>query len=272
MSRQNANTNLLYKLHPLQWSVVALLILNIVALFAPSGDEATTDEPLIDVGDLVLITDSDYTVDEIADSPSVKVLPPHVGDNTLVQSLAIQNNLVPHTQSQPEFVSHSQIDIAPVVEERLVCYEIGPIISEEVESFFQKALMPKGMALETNVVKHQEPIGYWVFMPPLRSKALGRLKVEEIKLKGVKDVVLLTKNKPRYAISLGIFKEEKFAKQRLLKIQSIGFDAKMEVRYKSLDEKWMFIEVAEKDNISIEEWDALIANHQAIEFRPQDCK
>jgi len=267
MNRQNANPNFLYKLHPLQWSVVALLILNLVAPFAPSDNEPSLEQIDEDMGNIVLISDESGALSHESVEQALLVEP---SEHTIASSqmhtnprmLNAELTLFPETNME-----------APAQEtDKLVCYEIGPLVTEEMEEFLKKTLMPKGMALEINIVKQKEKIGYWVFIPPLRSKALGRLKVEEIKLKGVKDVVLLTKNKPRYSISLGIFNDEKFATQRLLKIQALGFNAKQEVRYKSLDEKWMFIEVAEKDDIKPEEWQDLLVNYQPVKFRSQECK
>ena len=267
MNRQNANPNFLYKLHPLQWSVVALLILNLVAPFAPSGDKLSLEQLDEDMGNIVLISDNSGA---LSDDSVEQTLLVESSEDVIASSQMHTNPRMLNTELT--LFSETKMEASVPAADKLICYEIGPLVTEETEEFLKKMLMPKGMALEINTVKQQEKIGYWVFIPPLRSKALGRLKVEEIKLKGVKDVVLLTRNEPRYSISLGIFNDEKFAIQRLLKIQALGFDAQQEVRYKSLDEKWMFIEVAEKDDIKPEEWEDLLVNYQPIKFRSQECK
>ncbi len=267
MNRQNANSNFLYKLHPLQWSVVALLILNFVAPFAPSGNDISVEQINEDMGNIALISDNSGALSHIPIEQALQVEPSEYA----ITSSQLHTN--PRTlNNELALISEMTMEAPIQGTDKLVCYEIGPLVSEEMEDFLKKTLMPKGMALEKNIVKQREKIGYWVFIPPLRSKALGRLKVEEIKLKGVEDVVLLIKNKPRYSISLGIFNEKKFATQRLLKIQALGFDAKQEVRYKSLDEEWLFIEVAEKDDIKPQEWEDLLVNYQPVKFRSQECK
>jgi len=271
MNRLNANTNILYKLHPMQWSVVALLVLNLIAPFAPSEDESALDLMLEDIGhvelvDSLLLSDENIELSAKGLVASETTMPPQ----EIQHSLSTDVSINPQLMLEEEVLSG--IGIHKSQEEKLICYEIGPVTSNEVEAGLKRVLMPKGMALDMSVVKHQEAIGYWVFLPPLRSKALGRLKVEEIKLKGIRDVVLLTKNNPKFAISLGIFETKKFATKRLLEIQSLGFDAKLETRYKSLDEKWMVVEVAERDDNSMEAWDELVGNYQPIEIRQIDCK
>ena len=268
MNRQSSNSNFLYKLHPLQWSAVALLILNMVAPFAPSGDAFVPELQVADVGEILLISsptvESDLAEDEIVlsiNQSSADVLLNNAPHNPLP---TMANHGIA-AEPLPEF------ELSIPETKQLLCYEVGPIVSQEMEDFFRNVLMPKGMALETHVVKHQEPIGFWVFIPPFRSKALGRLKVEEIKLKGVEDVVLLTRNNPRYAISLGIYNDKKFATKRLLEIESLGFEAKLDVRYKSVDEKWLFVEVEKRDDISTTQWDSLLANYPPVRLRTREC-
>ena len=266
---RSANSNILYKLHPLQWSVVALFILNLVVPFAPSGDDVIPELQVADVGEILLI--STPATEDMHSLEEQFVLP--TSDMAMIEP----NNSMPH--QSPVIVANQSIEVQPLpevdveipVNKQLLCYEIGPITDDEMEGYFRDVLMPKGMALQTQMVKHQEPIGFWVFIPPLRSKALGRLKVEEIKLKGVKDVVLLTRNNPRYAISLGIYHDKKFATKRLLEIEALGFEAKLDVRYKSLDEKWLFVEVEKRDDIIREQWDSALANYPAASLRTREC-
>ena len=54
--------------------------------------------------------------------------------------------------------------------------------------------------------------GYWVYIPPLRSKAAVNQKIEEIKAKGIEEYFVIQDSRKWFnAISLGVFKTEEAA-------------------------------------------------------------
>ena len=114
--------------------------------------------------------------------------------------------------------------------------------------------------------RSEDNLGYWVFIPPLRSRALGRLKVEELKLKGFTDVVLLSRNEPINAVSLGVFKDQKNAYQLLNKAQSLGFEAKMDIRKQSLGEMWLAVEVRQQKDLDEAGWAELLVNYPNVQI------
>lgn len=74
--------------------------------------------------------------------------------------------------------------------------------------------------------------GYWVYIPPLPTKALLNKKIEEIKALGIEDYFIVReKRKWNNAISLGIFKTEDAAKKFLALMKKKGIrSAKMDER------------------------------------------
>jgi len=119
--------------------------------------------------------------------------------------------------------------------------------------------------------RSDENLGYWVFIPPLRSKPLARLKVEELKLNGFNDVVLLTRNEPINAVSLGVFADQKNAYKHMLRAQSLGFDAKMDIRNQSLGEMWLSVEVSQGKDLDDEGWGELIKDYPHVQVHAVNC-
>jgi cell division septation protein DedD len=65
--------------------------------------------------------------------------------------------------------------------------------------------------------------GYWVYMPPLKTKAEADRKVGELKALGVTEFFIVQDaTQWRYAISLGIFRTEEAAKSFLAKLRERG--------------------------------------------------
>jgi len=152
-----------------------------------------------------------------------------------------------------------------------VCYQLGPFLEEEDVERVKHKVAGYEFDIRRKVDREKRIAGYWVYLDPERSRALGRLKVEEVKLKGLSDVVLLTQNNPRYAISLGFFKDKAFAGRRLLKAQSLGLDAKMDVRYKNQDYQWLLIQTSVKNDLSQKEWLKVLRGYQNIQLKTINC-
>ena len=68
-----------------------------------------------------------------------------------------------------------------------------------------------------------ESVGYWIYIPPLRTKAEAEKKIAELNKLGVEGYFLVQESGQWYnAISLGVFKTEDAAKAFLAKLQEKG--------------------------------------------------
>ena len=152
-----------------------------------------------------------------------------------------------------------------------ICYEVGPLKSDDEQIKLQNLVEIKGMFASVKYSRSNEKLGYWVFVPPLRSRPLARLKVEELKLNGFNDVVLLTRNEPINAVSLGVFSDQKNAYKHMLRAQSLGFDAKMDIRYQSLGEMWLSVEVNQGKDLDDEGWGELIKDYPHVQIHSINC-
>ncbi len=168
-------------------------------------------------------------------------------------------------ESDQHLSEHHELPAGPV------CYEVGPVINAakktELENFFH--------ALDVDIRSTSRSVekdaGYWVYLPPRRSVAIGRLLVEEIKLKGLDDVGLLIRHEPKLAISFGVFKQKNNAHRRLLKAQSLGFDARMEKRRVAEDQVWLLLTSQAGDVLSEQERSNFLQQHAPIELKTIIC-
>lgn len=67
-----------------------------------------------------------------------------------------------------------------------------------------------------------ETNGWWVYIPPLASKADADKKAGELKQFGVTDYFIVQEGTSRHAISLGVFSTEKGAQERLAQLREAG--------------------------------------------------
>ncbi len=67
-----------------------------------------------------------------------------------------------------------------------------------------------------------EGSGWWVFVPPLPSKAAAEKKAGELRQFGITDYFIVPDGFSRYAISLGVFSSEKGGQDRLAELKDKG--------------------------------------------------
>lgn len=195
-----------------------------------------------------------------------------------------KQSALPEKMSKPKMLPESTLQTTateptqfmdPVAQEQMeperVCYEFGPLKDDKQKAELESQFQLRGMLTSLKLDTVQKDLGYWVFLPPVRSQALGRLKVEEIKLKGIKDVNLLVAHEPKLAISLGMFKNEKNANKRMLHAQSIGLDARIDIRHVEQNEMWIALETRRENDLSEEEWMKLMQQYSPIELKTTVC-
>jgi len=113
--------------------------------------------------------------------------------------------------------------------------------------------------------------GYWVFVPPLRSQVAMERKIAELRKLGVEEYFpVLDQGRWRYAISLGVFRNEEGAGRYLAQLRQMG------VRSATVGEREQrVIQTAFLISDPTEEESAKLAQLQTefpgSEFRAVDC-
>ena len=255
----------LRKISPFLWISSLLLVSNLVIyLFPGIAVSVPETEPLEKYAEIVTIEPSLKAVAEIVTEETVEKA-------EVVGEHATKAEIPVHEQSKHSEITEHVVD-AVSRQDVFVCYELGPAENKSEQAYLEETLAGYGISTQVETRQLQKELGHWVFLPPLRSKALGRLKLEEIKLKGIKDVVLLTKNEPKFAISLGVFNDKKYAHRRLLKIQSLGFQAQMDIRHKTINQNWLKIKTTVENDLDEMSWSTLIQDYPHIVLKSVDCK
>lgn len=101
------------------------------------------------------------------------------------------------------------------------CYAWGNF-SGEAAARAQAALQRLDARFVARPVTPQEALRYWVYLPPRRSLAEARAKADELRLRGVQDFHIVMDPQWRYAISLGLFRDERLADALLEQLEAQG--------------------------------------------------
>lgn len=101
------------------------------------------------------------------------------------------------------------------------CYEWGSFSGDNVARA-KVALDRFSLDTTTRQAASQEATRYWVYIPPRKSLEEALAKNDELHAMGVKDTFVVQEPQWRYAISLGIFKDEKLANRLLEDLHARG--------------------------------------------------
>ena len=120
------------------------------------------------------------------------------------------------------------------------CFTLGPFMNDDDVSEVAKMLMQSGRPIEKRASEKKEQIGYWVFIPPFPTREAALSKGEELKLLGEKHLYVVKQpEKYKNAISLGVFKGKSNAERRYRQMKNLGYDVKMEGRYRQNPVYWI---------------------------------
>ena len=120
------------------------------------------------------------------------------------------------------------------------CYTLGPFMTNESVASASEKLMLSGRPFEKSVSEKKEQIGYWVFMPPMKTRDEAVNKAEELRLLG--DTQFYVVQQPaeyENAVSLGVFRSKANAKRRFLQLKNFGYEVKLEGRYRQNPVYWL---------------------------------
>ena len=103
----------------------------------------------------------------------------------------------------------------------IACMEWGSFTLADAPSA-EKALEPLALGGRLAQRRTEEKAGWWVFIPPQGSRQAALKKAGELKSLGVDDYFVVAEEEFRWALSLGVFRNEDAAQARLLALRAQG--------------------------------------------------
>lgn len=101
------------------------------------------------------------------------------------------------------------------------CYEWGSFSATNL-SRARNILEKFSLESVTKQTAPQEAARYWVYIPPRKTAEEAQTKANELRALGVDDFFVVQEPQWRYAISLGVFKDEKLAAKHLEDLHTRG--------------------------------------------------
>ncbi|MCX7628274.1 MAG: SPOR domain-containing protein [Methylophilaceae bacterium] len=111
--------------------------------------------------------------------------------------------------------------VPPVSSGQMLCYEWGSFSATDATEA-QAVLNRMGIQTSIRQPAPQEAVRYWVYIPPRKSMEEAQAKVKELRAFGIEESFIVQEPKWRFAISLGVFKEEALADKYLEALKARG--------------------------------------------------
>jgi hypothetical protein len=107
-------------------------------------------------------------------------------------------------------------------EKTVACLEWGAFVAGEA-SRAEEALAPLALGSKLAQRRVGETASWWVFMPSQGSRAAAAIKTSELKRLGIEDYFVVQEDpKFRFAVSLGVFRTQEAASNRLEQLRAKG--------------------------------------------------
>ena len=145
------------------------------------------------------------------------------------------------------------------------CFEWGSFTSANLKKA-QDLMVQLGVQSQLLEKPSQESKRFWIYIPPAASQAIADKKIEVLRQHGVLQTYIVQDEKWRYAISLGIFQDEKLADNLLQEIKNKG----IKTAIKGLRNQEAGQSVLALNNVNADKLDAL--NKAKLEFNNAELK
>ncbi len=132
---------------------------------------------------------------------------------------------------------------APLSAAALSCFTLGPFADKKTANAASADLRAVGATTSSRVANERRTRGYWVYLPSEDTREAALQKAESLAANGFSDYFVVADGQHDNAISLGLFTLKKGSQRRVSKLKSLGFNAKVEVRFTDLSVYWLDYEI-----------------------------
>ncbi len=185
------------------------------------------------------------TPDTVASSP----LPGDIPELVLLQEtgttvLATPTSVAAIEPEEP--APNSMDDIVPPAPKPDSCYTIGPFDSDEALKTVKQLFVENKIKFQQRTFTEPELFGYNVLLPPFPNREAAVAMVKVLIQKGITDYYIMRDTELDNAISLGLFREHRFAVRHMKFLEKKGLSPKMQTRYYDRSLHW--IDYTEQEN------------------------
>lgn len=119
------------------------------------------------------------------------------------------------------------------------CFTVGPYRREAKAELMTAKLQKSGFKVDWRASKERRTRGYSVFLPSYPSYEAAEAVVKKLAEQGVNDYYILTDAERRNSVSLGFFTLKAGSEKRMARLQAMGYNPQVEVRFDEIPVFWL---------------------------------
>lgn len=128
----------------------------------------------------------------------------------------------------------------PLINRKPDCLSIGPFISLSALDVVYTRMVNAGVDAMQKTIQQRVPKSYWVYLVPHDSLESAYQTIAYLEEKNIKEhFIMRAPQEKRFSISLGLFSELGPANELMKKIENVGLEPKLEIRFDDLTEYWI---------------------------------
>lgn len=195
-----------------------------------------------------------------------------LGELSKTEKKQLSEKEKPKPEPAPAKVAKVDPDaIAKLKEGKSICYALGPFDGLPQAKNISEKLQDLGAYTTERSVTSESPIGYWVYLPSYDSWKIAKEKVLKLEEKGFKDMFIVGRGAMKNAVSLGLFKNEDGAKDRVAQLKKIGEKPKIQTQFKQQDLYWIDIDVEPGKDQVVSTIEKIAQSLTVLELNSRKC-
>jgi len=127
----------------------------------------------------------------------------------------------------------------------LRCFTLGPFDVQEQANAAGVFLNQQHLAHTQRLEERRIESGYWVFIPPQRSRAEAERRAQELKRLGIRDYYIVQEGERANAVSLGLFSQARNAENYQRGLRKKNVAAELVTQHRTVREHWLELKPVE---------------------------
>jgi hypothetical protein len=152
-----------------------------------------------------------------------------------------------------------------------ICYALGPFDGLPQAKNISEKLQNLGAFTSERSTTTESPMGFWVYLESSKSWKDAKEKVIALEKEGIKDMFIVGRGAMKNAVSLGLYKNEEGAEDRVKQIKKLGQKPKIQTQFKQVDQYWIDIDVESGQDQVINTIEKIAQSLTVLELNDRKC-
>ncbi|WP_455207539.1 hypothetical protein [Kaarinaea lacus] len=152
-----------------------------------------------------------------------------------------------------------------------ICYALGPFDGLPQAKNIAEKLQDLGAFTSERSKSTESPMGFWVYLEGSKTWKDAKEKVIALEKQGIKDMFIVGRGTMKNAVSLGLYKNEEGAQDRVKQLKKLGEKPKIQTQYKQMDQYWIDIDVEAGQDQVINTIEKIAQSLTVLELNERKC-